>query len=286
MRTAFQQEAEDVTLGENRENGRKTEAAGVSRDRSNLGAARFEGSDFFLRCGASAKDEEVVLHGEDELRGQGRAEVSIEDNAKQWPSSYLSSLASIGEERVVGEDGANAGEDCIRGVAKHVDFCACGGSGEPVRLVREAASRWRSQFAVDRQRGLERDEGSAGTDEMGEGFVEVAGLLLQDTGGNLDACSLKFGDASTAYQRVRIDSGDDTTGDTCCDKSISARACATMMAAGFEGDVGGSAFSGESAFCCLFQRDDLCVVTLVVDVGAFGEGLVVADENAADLRIW
>jgi hypothetical protein len=59
-----------------------------------------------------------------------------------------------------------------------------------------------------------------------------------------------------------------------------------MVTAGFEGDVGGGAFGGEAAFRRLFQGYDLGVVALVVDVGAFSEDFVVADEDATNLRIW
>ena len=121
---------------------------------------------------------------------------------------------------------------------------------------------------------------------MGEGFVEIAGLLLQDAGGDFDACGLEFGNASAAYQRVWIDSSDDATCDTSRNKSISARAGAAMVTAGLEGDVGGGAFGGEAALRCLLQCDDLGVVALVVDVGAFSEDLVVVDKNAADVRVW
>ncbi len=98
------------------------------------------------------------------------------------------------------------------------------------------------------------------------------------------ACSLAS--APAAYQRVGIDGGDDAAGDFGCDKSVGARARAAVVAARFEGDVGGSAFGGEAAFCCLFQGDDFGVVALLVDVGAFSEDVVVANEDAADVRIW
>jgi hypothetical protein len=58
-----------------------------------------------------------------------------------------------------------------------------------------------------------------------------------------------------------------------------------MMAARLECDVGSGAFGGEAAFRCLFQGDDLSMVASVVDVGAFGKDSVIADKDAADVRI-
>jgi hypothetical protein len=113
VRTAFEKETDDVALGECREDCRKAEAAGVIGDKFNFGAASFESSDLFLGCGASAEDEEIVLGGENELRGEWSAEVGIEHDAEQKAPARLGSVASIGEERVVGEDGANACEDGI-----------------------------------------------------------------------------------------------------------------------------------------------------------------------------
>ncbi len=87
--------------------------------------------------------------------------------------------AAVGELGVVGEDGADAGEDGVGGVAEELDLVAGGGAGEPVGLVGEARGWWWGEFAVDGEGGFEGDEGRAVLDEVGEGIVEVAGLLLE-----------------------------------------------------------------------------------------------------------
>ena len=75
---------------------------------------------------------------------------------------------------------------------------------------------------------------------MGEGFVEIAGLLLQDACRDFYACCLKFGDTLSSYEWVGIDGGDDAAGDSCRDKGVGARAGAPVMAARLEGDVSSS----------------------------------------------
>ena len=64
-------------------------------------------------------------------------------------------------------------------MAEELDLVAGGFAGEPVGLVGVAGcGRW-GEFAVDGEGGFEGDEGGAGLDEVGEGFVDVAGLLLE-----------------------------------------------------------------------------------------------------------
>ena len=52
---------------------------------------------------------------------------------------------------------------------------------------------WRREFAVNGECGFERDEGGSMLDEVGEGVVQIAGLLLKDAEGDLDACVTEFG---------------------------------------------------------------------------------------------
>ena len=111
------------------------------------------------------------------------AEVGVEDDAEEGTPAWLAfganGTASVSEEGVVGEDGADACEDGVAGVAEELDFVASGGAGEPVRLVGEARGGWRSEFAIEGESGFEGDEGGAVLDEVCEGFVEVSGLLLR-----------------------------------------------------------------------------------------------------------
>ena len=72
----------------------------------------------------------------DELGVERDTEMSVEDDAKERAAAGLT--ATVGEERVVGEDGTDAGEDGVAGVAKTLDFGSRFGPRQPVGLVGEA----------------------------------------------------------------------------------------------------------------------------------------------------
>ncbi len=127
-------------------------------------------------------------------------------------------------------------------------------------------------------------------DEVGEGFVEVAGLLLEDAEGDFDVGGAEFGDALAADEGVGVGGGDDAAGDAGGDEGVGAGAGAAVVAAGFEGDVGGGAFGGDAALGGLLEGYDLGVVAVVVEVGAFADDfgcspLGVDGENAAYLGV-
>ncbi len=93
--------------------------------------------------------------GADELRGERDAEVGVEDDAEEWAAARqgigtgesaggwilrsaagrILHSAAVGELGVVGQDGADAGEDGVGGVAEELHLVARGGAGEPEGLV-------------------------------------------------------------------------------------------------------------------------------------------------------
>ena len=124
-------------------------------------------------------------------------------------------------------------------------------------------------------------------DEVGEGVVEVAGLLLKDAKGDFDAGGAEFCDSLAADEGVGIFGGDDDAGDSGGDEGVGAGAGAAVVAAGLEGDVGGCAAGGDVSRCGLFEGDDLGVVAVVVEVCAFADDFCpcLFDEDAAYLRV-
>ncbi len=80
--------------------------------------------------------------GTDELRVTGDAKVSIEDDTEQGAAAWFPigavQVAAIGELWVVGQHGADAGENGVGGVAEDVDLLARGGTGDPIGLIRKA----------------------------------------------------------------------------------------------------------------------------------------------------
>ncbi len=162
---------------------------------------------------------------------------------------------------------------------------AGGGAGEPVGLVGEAVGgRW-GELAVGGEGGFEGDEGLAVLDEVGEGVVEVLGLLLEGSDGDFYACGAEFGDALAADEGVWVGGGDDAAGDAGGDEGVGAGAGAAVVGAGLEGYVGCGADGGDAACGGLFEGCDFGVVAVVVEVGAFGDDLTVVDEDAAYLGV-
>jgi len=221
--------------------------------------------------------------------------VSVEDDAKERPAAGeivgAEDAAAVGELRVVGKDGADAGEDGVGGVAEELNLLSGSGAGEPVRLIGEARGGWGSKFAVDGERGLEGDKGSFVLDEVGEGFVEVAGLLLEDAECDFNVGGAESLDALATDMGVGVLRGDDAAGDAGFDECVGTGWGAAVVAAGFEGDVGGGAPGGDVALSGLLEGDDLGVVAVVVEVGAFADDygcfslMGLADEDTANLGV-
>jgi hypothetical protein len=57
------------------------------------------------------------------------------------------------------------------------------------------------------------------------------------------------------------------------------------MGAGFEGDAGGRTLDIVTSGASLLQRGDLGMIKGIVAVGAFAEGPIAPQENAADRRV-
>jgi hypothetical protein len=209
--------------------------------------------------------------------------VGVEDDAEERSASSLA--AAVSEGGVVGDHGADAGEDGIGGVAEALNLGACSGTGEPVRLVGGSGLRRGSEVAVDREGGFEGDEGRVSLDEVGEGVVEVAGRLLEDAESDFDSGGAEFGDALAADLWIGVFGGDDDPRDLCGDEGVGARAGSSVVRAGLKSDVGCGSGGVEAAFAGLLEGGDLGVVAVVVEVSAFGDDFVVADEDAADLRV-
>lgn len=128
-------------------------------------------------------------------------------------------------------------------------------------------------------------------DEVGEGFVEVAGSLLEDADGDFDVGGAESLNAFAADTGIGILRGDDAASDAGFDEGVGAGWGSAVVAAWFERDVGGGAFDGVAERGCLFEGDDLGVVAVVVEVGAFADDFGCfswkgfSDEDATHLRV-
>ena len=283
---ALEEEALNVSVGEDLEDFFQIEVNGFGLKDFNFGAFLAEGFDSFEWSAGRGDDEEIVGCGADKLGMERCAEVGIEDDAEEGASAGFAvgteNSAAVGEGGVVGEDGADAGEDGVGCVTEVLDVRPGLGIGEPVGLPGGAGcGRW-GKISVGGEGRFQGDERGVVLNEVGEGFVEATGRLLEDAGGDFDTCGAEFGDALSTHERIGIFCGDDYAGDPCVDESVGARGRASVVGTGFEGDVGGCTFGGSA---CLFESYDLGVVAILVEVNAFGDDLVVADENAAYLGV-
>jgi hypothetical protein len=203
--------------------------------------------------------------------------VSVEDDAKERTAARKTIRAgettAVGELRVVGEDGADAGENSIAGVAEELHFVASSGAGEPVRLVRVTrGGRW-SEFAVDGECGFESDEWCAVLNEVGEGVIQATRPLFEDAEGDFDVCGAEFCDSLAADLGVGVLSSDNAAADAGFDERVGTGRGTAMVAAGLEGDVGGCSFCGDALGGSLLESDDLGVVAIVVEMRAFTDNL-------------
>jgi hypothetical protein len=299
---AFEQQAEYIAFGEGGEDDGKVEAAVAIGYLIDFDTEICKGCASVVGGGFPAEDEEVgfgvwgTACGSDELRVERDAEVSVEDDAEEWTSAVEvlgpEDAAAIGELGVVGKHGADAGEDSVGGMAEELDLMASGRAGEPVGLVEMARGRRRREFAVGGESGFEGDEGGAVLDKVSKGFVEVSGGLFEDAESDFDACGTHSLDPLAADLWIWVFGGDDATGDACGYEGIGAGRCAAMMAAGFEGDIGGGSAGRDVVGCGLFESYDFGVVAVVVEVRSFADDLWCAAgdrclcEHAPYLGVW
>ena len=160
----------------------------------------------------------------------------IEDDAQERAPARKA--GAIGQGGIVGEDGADAGEDGVGRVAQTMDFGAGLGAGEPVGRCGAASLGRRSEVAVGGEGGFEREERAPMLDGVGEGQVELACRLLFDADADGDAGGVKLPEALTAYERVGIFCGHDAAGDAGGNQGVGAGGGAAVVRAGLEGDVG------------------------------------------------
>src|SRR5260370_39510133 len=102
--------------------------------------------------------------------------------------------AAVGEQRVICQDGADAGEKRIRGMAHAVNFSAGFLGGDPVMALAFARFSLRlgqSELTVKSQGSFERDKRFLAADPASERFVQAASIGFEKAGLHFDAGSAK-----------------------------------------------------------------------------------------------
>jgi hypothetical protein len=123
---------------------------------------------------------------------------------------------------------------------------------------------------------------------MSEGLIQVAGLLLKNANGDVNVCVAEYLNASSADEGIGIGGCDNAAGDTGFNERVGAGTGSTVVAAGFEGDIGGGSEGGEPLCGSLFEGDDLGVIVVVVEMRAFADDLNVgigANDDTANLWV-
>ena len=218
---------------------------GEGQDLDVAGRGGFEGGASGLdggvgECGLGAEKKKAGLGCKaEELAGGWGPEMGVEDDAQE--RSAARQAGAIGEGGVVGEDGANAGEDGVGGVAEVVDLSAGERAGEPDGGGGGAGDgRW-GETAVNRERRLEGDEGALALDKVGERQVEGTGRALAGAEGDCDAGVAENGEATAADERVGIGGSNDDASDAGLNEGDGAGTGPAVVRAGLEGDEGGGA---------------------------------------------
>ena len=102
----------------------------------------------FRRIGRlRGEDYDVVLRGFHEIRAQRRAQARIYDGAQKCAAARFA--GAVGHARIVGEDGADSGEERVGFVAQALDSFARLLAGDP-----GGAAGFLSDLAVEGERGF------------------------------------------------------------------------------------------------------------------------------------
>src|SRR5713101_3900125 len=220
--------------------------------------------------------QHVFIRRFHELRFQRKAEARIENHAKQF--SAAGEAAAIGEERVVGEDSADAGQECVRSVAHAMDFGA-GLLGSDPRCALTLAGLRQRELAIEGQRGLEHEEWALLRDPERETLVQSASLSFANTGFNGKTCAAELREGPPGDGRVWVGHRGHDAVNFGAEDCIGARPRAPRSAAWLKGDIERGALRVSAR---RFQSDDFGVVAPVVLMKSFANHLPVFHEDRAD----
>ena len=126
----FEEHAEDFAAAKLGEDCGDVDFAAPSAGANDFDAGALEFFGFGRVDFGVREDEQVFVGGFDEAAGERNAEFGIEHDAEEALAAF--EAAAVGEERIVGDDGADAGDERVGGVAHAVDFGAGFFGGDPV----------------------------------------------------------------------------------------------------------------------------------------------------------
>ena len=119
------------------------------------------------------EDYDVVLRGLHEIRSQRRAQARIHDGAEERAAARLA--GAITQARIVGQDGADSGEERVGFVAQPLD-----GVVRSLASDRGSAAGFLGDLAVEGECGFQGDERELGANPAGEIFIQVLRLFFSN----------------------------------------------------------------------------------------------------------
>ncbi len=140
--------------------------------RTDFDAGALQGAGFRRIGGLRGEYYDIVLCGFYEVRAQRRRR--RESTIARRSGRRRGFAGAVGQARVVGEDGADAGEEGVGFVAQVLDCVARFLAGDPG----DAAGRL-GDLAVEGERGFQGDERALGLNPPGEIFVVASGEIFQ-----------------------------------------------------------------------------------------------------------
>ena len=186
------------------------------------------------------------------------------------------------QQRVVGEDGADADRDRVGFGTPAVDQPAAALARYPGRVSRRGRGR-----AVDGHRQLQRHQRQAGAGVLAEGLVQQPGRRRLGAGRELDLDPAVAEDSGAATGRLlgRVVGADHDPRDAGLEDRVRARGLAAVMGAGLEGHVHRRPGRVLAARSAILESGPLGVKAAEGRVEAFTDDRAAADDHRADQRV-
>ena len=147
----FEEDVENFAAAEFLQDRIEVESALPARYAQKFNASVLQFASFGRLERSGGEDEEIVISGFDDARVRGETQARIENDAEERTTTRKAT--AVGEEGIVSEDGADAGEESVGGVAKAMNFGAGLFGGDPLTLF-VFGGYGKSELAVERESGF------------------------------------------------------------------------------------------------------------------------------------
>src|SRR6185369_11547487 len=251
-------------------------AAAGTVERQHLYTARFEQLASFGSRGACGYYQHIARGAAHHFGIQRQAQQGIHHDAQERTAARMA--GAVAEQAIVGEYGADAGEDGIVIVADFLHVSASAFAGNPAAIVVGGGD-----LAIQRDRCLQGDQRAAGAHEMQEWLVEFLGFdgeLRRDL--DFDTGLAQSGEALSGDQGVGVCDGRYDARYAGLDQRIDAGRRAALVRAGLQVEIE----CGTSRLLAgLREGDNFGVVETGVGVEAAAYDFAIAHQDRSYQRI-